>query len=122
IRMATEPSENANPLPARIKPLQWNLPVSFDQQGNPVSLRRYSTRDATVIPYESLTPAQRTTLAVKRIEMQPDFEIAVFGVGVYDAQSAVHEIQSGTRLGRKLVAIDERVVLHLLTETQKGRR
>jgi hypothetical protein len=120
--MPTESSKTPSPIPPRIKPQQWALPVSFDEQGNPISLRQYSDNDPKAIPFAELTDAQRVALVAKRIELQPDFEIAVLGVGVYGSKSAAHEVQAGTRLGRKLVAIQGRVIQHLLAETQKGPR
>src|SRR6185369_6543282 len=101
-----------------IKKEQWDMPVSFDTAGHPVSLRDYLTGLDTgnALSFSSLSPEQRTELAAKRIEMQPDYEIATIGAGVVSKERAVEEVRAQTELGRKLAQIETRVIMHLIDE------
>lgn len=102
-----------------IKKEQWEMPVTFDETGNVVSLRDYIKEGHKALSFSALSADQRAELAAKRIEMQPDYEIAAIGAGVVSKQRAADEVRSHTKLGRRLEQIESRVIMHLLDEAAK---
>jgi hypothetical protein len=100
---------------------QWEMPVSFDPEGKLISLREYVERGSKALSFSALSTDQRAELAAKRIEMQPDYEIATIGAGVVDKQRAVDEVRTQTKLGRRLAQIETRVIMHLIDEATKRR-
>lgn len=98
---------------------QWEMPVTFDEAGNLVSLREYTKEGHKALSFSALSADQRAELAAKRIEMQPDYEMATIGAGVVGKQRAADEVRSHTKLGRRLEQIESRVIMHLLDEAAK---
>lgn len=104
-----------------IKKEQWEMPVSFDEAGNLVSLREYVKEGHHVLSFPALSADQRAELAAKRIEMQSEYEMATIGAGVVSKQRAADEVRSHTKLGRRLEQIESRVIMHVLDEAAKRR-
>jgi hypothetical protein len=104
-----------------IKKEQWDMPVSFDTEGNLVSLREYMEGGHHALSFSSLSDEQRTELAAKRIEMQPDYEMGTIGAGVVSKERAMDEVRAKTALGRRLAEIETRVIVHLIDEAMKRR-
>jgi len=104
-----------------IKPEQWEMPVSFDEAGNPISLRDYAKGTHDALSFSALSDDQRTELAAKRIEMQPDYEMGTIRLAgaVVSREQALDEVRNKTRLGRRLAQIETRVILHLIDEAAK---
>jgi len=100
---------------------QWDMPVSFDMEGKPVSLRDYLEGGHRALPFPSLTDDQRADLAAKRIELKPTYEIATIGAGVVTKERALDEIRTRTKLGGTLIEIETRVIVHLIDEASKRR-
>jgi hypothetical protein len=99
-----------------IKKEQWEMPVSFDEEGKPISLRAYIEGGHNALSFSALSDDQRAELAAKRIEMQPDYEMATIDAGVIGKERAVDEVRTKTKLGRRLAQIETRVVMHLIDE------
>ena len=95
------------------------MPVSFDTAGQPVSLRDYVEEPGTALSFSALNDDQRIELAAKRIEMQPDYEMASIGAGIVSKARAVEEVRTKTKLGRRLAQIETRVIQHLIDETTR---
>ncbi len=99
------------------------MPVSFDAEGKLVSLRDYVAEGNKALSFSALSDDQRTELAAKRIEMQPDYEIAtirfVGGGGIVSQERAVDEVRNNTKLGRRLAQIETRVIMHLIDDASK---
>ena len=104
-----------------IKKEQWDMPVSFDEAGDLISLREYVEGGHRALSFSNLSPDQRVELAAKRIEMQPDYEMATIGAGVVSKERAVDEVRTQTKLGRRLAQIETRVIMHLIDEATKRR-
>ena len=103
-----------------IKEEQWDMPVSFDAQGQPVSLRDYAAGGHNSLAFSALNDDQRAELAAKRIEMQPDYEMATIGAGIVSKERAGDEVRTKTKLGRRLAQIETRVIMHLIDEATKS--
>jgi len=94
---------------------QMDLPVTFDTAGNMVTLREVMTPGhGSVLSLSSLTPEKRAELTVKRIEAQPEFEVAMIGGGIVDKTRAVEEVKAQTDIGKVLTEIEQRVIQNLL--------
>jgi hypothetical protein len=104
-----------------IKQEQWEMPVSFDMQGIPISLREYVKGDVKALSFSSLSDDQRTELAVERIKMQPHYEIGSIGAGIMNKEQALQAVRAKSKLGRTLTEIETRVILHVIDETEKRR-
>jgi hypothetical protein len=102
-----------------IKKEQWEMPVTFDEAGNLVSLREYVREGHRALSFSALSADQRAELAAKRIEMQPDYELGTIGAGLVNKQRAIDEVRSHTKLGRRLEQIESRVIMHLIDEAEK---
>ena len=97
------------------------MPVSLDTEGRLVSLREYVEGGHKALSFSALTPDQRAEVAARRIEMQPDYEIATIGAGVVNKERAVDEVRTQTKLGRRLTQIETRVIMHVIDEAMKRR-
>jgi len=97
------------------------MPVSFDTEGKPISLRDYVQNGGKTLSFSLLSDDQRAEVAAKRIEMLPTYEIATIGVGVVSKERAVDEVRSKSKLGRTLIEIETRVITHLIDEASKRR-
>jgi hypothetical protein len=95
---------------------QWAMPVSLDETGNLISLKDYVSGKRRIISFLSLSEDQRTELAAKRIESQPDYQMTVIGAGVVGRERAAEEVRARTRLGLRLAEIETRVVMHVIDE------
>ena len=104
-----------------IKKEQWDMPVSCDADGKTISLRDYIEGHHNALDFSALSDDQRADLAAKRIEMQPDYEMATIGAGIVNKERAVDEVRTKTKLGRRLAQIETRVIMHLIEEATKRR-
>ena len=66
--------------------------------------------------FRSLSLEKRAELTIKRIEAQPEFEVAMVGGGLVDRERAIQEVKAQSRIGRVLTEIEELVVQNLLEE------
>jgi len=119
--MAAKSAKSSGEPRSVIKKEQWDMPVSFDAEGKPISLRDYVEGGHHALSFSALSDDQRAELAAKRIEMQPDYEMATIGAGVVSKERAVDEVRTKTKLGRRLAQIETRVIMHLIDEATKRR-
>ena len=96
------------------------MPVSFDLDGRPISLRDYVEGGRAAASFDSLNDDQRVELAAKRIFMQPAYEMGTIGAGLASKQRALEEVRGRTKLGRRLVQIEMRVIVYLIDEATKS--
>ncbi len=97
-----------------IPPEQYNLPVTFDQSGNILTLRQMLQADSCALSLSSLEPEKLVELTSKRIAAKPDFEIAMVGAGLVNKARALKEVAAQTDVGRLLVEIEQRVIQRVL--------
>lgn len=118
-KVAAPPLASTEPAPmatsVRISPEQLKLPVSFDAEGQLVTLQQMvQPGGAMALSLASLTPAKRAEITAKRIEAQPKFEMAMVGAGIIDKARAIREVMAQTEIGRVLVEIEQRVIQSML--------
>ena len=101
----------------KIPPEQFDLPVSFDPAGEMVTLREIiEGGKGPVRSLAALSPEKRSELTIKRLEMQPDLELAMVGAGLIDRDRAIREVKAQTEVGRALSEIEQIVIQDLLDE------
>jgi hypothetical protein len=111
-RASATPSA-APPVPDR----QWDLPASYCADGNQLAtLREVVDPNVPTMSLSELTPEQRTELVAKRIEAQPNFQIAMIGAGLLDKQRAIAEVKSYSKIGRALVEIEQKMIHHIVNK------
>lgn len=115
--MAKKTASHTKSRGTKIPTEQLDMPVSFDPAGNLVTLREVmEPGHVSVQSLATLSPEKRAELTVKRIEAQPDFEVAMVGGGIVDRERAIQEVKAHSEIGRVLTEIEERVVQNLLDE------
>jgi hypothetical protein len=118
-KRATATPSAAPPIPDR----QWDLPASYCADGNQLAtLREVVDPDVPTMSLSELTPEQRAELVAKRIEAQPNFQIAMIGAGLLDKQRAIAEVKSYSKIGRALVEIEQKMINHQVNKAagEKG--
>ncbi|HAF12349.1 MAG TPA: hypothetical protein DHU55_05965 [Blastocatellia bacterium] len=101
----------APPIPDR----QWDLPASYCADGNQLAtLREVVDPNVPTMSLSELSQEQRAELVAKRIEAQPNFQIAMIGAGVLDKQRAIAEVMSYSKIGRALVEIEQKMINHIV--------
>lgn len=85
------------------------------------TLREVVDPETPTMNLSQLSDKQRLDLVAKRIEMQPDFQIAMLGAGLIDQKRAIQEVKSGTPIGRNLAEIEERLLNHVIETAKKQR-
>jgi hypothetical protein len=108
--------------PAPIPDNQWALPVSFSDDGEPVSLRDYVGGTTHAVPIARLTPEQRAALTVLRLEHRPTFQLAMMGVGLVDQKRALAEVRARSPVGDVLIDIEFRTIRQLTEHVPQDKR
>jgi len=80
------------------------------------TLREVVDPDVPTMSLSELSPEQRTELVAKRIEAQPNFQIAMIGAGLLDKQRAIAEVKSYSKIGRALVEIEQKMINHIVNK------
>ncbi len=119
--MATKSAKSPGEARSVIKQEQWDMPVSFDTEGKLISLRDYAEGGHHALSFSSLSDDQRAELAAHRIELQPSYEFATIGAGVVDKARALNEVRTKSKLGRTLMEIETRVIMHVIDEAKRRR-
>lgn len=98
---------------------QWNMPVSFREDGKTVTLREFIKGGSIALSLSSLDEDQRAELTAQRIQMQSKFELGMIGVGVVDKNQAIAEVKNKTSVGRTLIEIETRVIQHAIEQAKE---
>lgn len=99
---------------------QLDLPVSFDTNGSPVTLRDLVVGGPS-LSQSALTFDQRVKIAAERIKRQPYAEIATIGAGVINRERAIAEIEAKSPIGRVLIEAENHLIDKLMKEVKSGR-
>jgi hypothetical protein len=104
----------------KIPPEQMDLPVSFDAEGNPMTLRDVMRLGlGSVLSLASISPEKRAELTVRRIEAQPEFELAMVGGGIVSKERAIQEVKAQSDIGKVVTEIEQRLISNLLEQLDK---
>ena len=105
---------------------QWEMPVSITPDGRWITLREFAdqktvTLSAGSLP-EQLAPAgQEAKLVEERIAYQPDFKVAMIGIGIVDQERAMQEVRNKTSAGLTLIDIELRTIALVIERVQGDR-
>ena len=105
--------------PATVSQKQLDMPASYSADGTLATLREVVNPQVPTLSLAELSPAQRVDVVAQRIEAQPKFQIAMVGAGVIDKERAIAEVKSGTKIGRALMEIEQRVINNLISRATK---
>ena len=111
---AGPPGHPPTHLPPTIPDEEWDLPISFNDNGEPVSLRDYVGGMTPAIPIANLLPEQRAELTILRLQRRPSYQMAMIGVGLLDQQRALAEVRARSQAGRVVVDIEFRMIRQLI--------
>ncbi|MFH0821187.1 MAG: hypothetical protein V2B18_00420 [Pseudomonadota bacterium] len=103
---------------------QWDMPVTFARDGSTKltlrDLEALSREPAAkeALSLDDLTPDQIWDLVASRVEMKPDFELAMVGEGIITKKRAVAELASHARtdVARALIEIERHIISRLTKE------
>lgn len=98
---------------------QLKLPVGLRTDGSMVSLKEVldSTSEARLWP--ELQLAQQAEITAKRIELQPKFNLGLIGTGVIGKEQAIEEVKMQSRIGLRLIDIENRLLTKLMAEIEE---
>ena len=96
---------------------QWEMPVTFDAAGNPVTLREY-TKSGHGSAASFIARSRETGRTHSQANRSPDeFEVAMVGGGIVDKSAADRRSERPRAdVGKVLTEIEERVIQNLLGE------
>ena len=93
---------------------QWELPVGITEDGHWITLKEASAEQAAALSFGHLSLDQQAELVAKRIEFQPEFELAMIGPGIVNKESAIQEVRSRSPIGRTLIEIEQRMIRRMV--------
>lgn len=103
----------------RIPDHQWNLPVTYTPDGSRMmTLGEIAEGGIAMLSQPQMTMEQRAELVARRIEMQPEFEIGMIGVGVVGKERAIAEVKAQSQVGRVLIEIEQRLLNKLMEQIE----
>lgn len=99
---------------------QWDLPVSLAPDGHWVSLKEAVENKTAAMSFSQLPAEKQADLVAKRIESQPEFEMAMVGAGKVGKEQAIQEVRAQSPVGRTLIEIEQRMISRMLNRALGG--
>ena len=100
---------------------QWEMPAGFCADGSAqATLREVIDPDVATIQLAELSLEQRAELVAKRLELQPQIDLAMIGAGVIDKSRAITEVKNRTKVGKLLIEIEHQMIRNLIEQSQKA--
>lgn len=99
---------------------QLKLPVGLRGDGSMVSLGEVLNSGTEARLWPELETAQRADITAKRIELQPKFNLGLIGTGVISKEQAIEEVKSRSRIGMRLIDIENRLLTKLMAEIEEN--
>ncbi len=99
---------------------QLKLPVGFRGDGSMVSLGEVLNSGVEARLWPELETAQRADITAKRIELQPKFNLGLIGTGVISKEQAIEEVKNRSRIGMRLIDIENRLLTKLMAEIEEN--
>lgn len=102
---------------------QWEMPAGFCSDGTgQATLREVVDPEVPTIQLSELSLEQRADLVAKRLELQPQFDLAMIGAGMIDKARAITEVKNRTKVGKLLIEIEHQMIRNLIEQSQKVKR
>lgn len=99
---------------------QWEMPAGFCADGSQqATLREVVDPDVPTLQLSELSLEQRADLVTKRIELQPQIDLAMIGAGVIDKSRALTEVKNKTKVGKLLIEIEHQMIRNLMEQAQQ---
>ena len=98
---------------------QLKLPIGLGADGAMVSLEEFLSSGVEARLWPELEPAQRADITAKRIELQPKFNMTFIGLGTVGKNQAIEEVKAQSRIGLRLIDIENRLLTRLLSDIEK---
>jgi hypothetical protein len=98
---------------------QLQLPVGLRTDGSMVSLEEILNSSTEARLWPELGAEQRADITARRIELQPKFNLGLIGTGIVGKQQAIEEVKKQTRIGLRLVDIENRLLTKLMAEIEE---
>lgn len=99
---------------------QLKLPVGLRTDGSMVSLGEILNSSAEARLWPELETEQRADITAKRIELQPKFNLGLIGTGIISKEQAIEEVKSQSRIGLRLIDIENRLLTKLMAEIEEN--
>ncbi|MBS1786338.1 MAG: hypothetical protein JST85_01370 [Acidobacteria bacterium] len=99
---------------------QLKLPVGFRMDGSMVSLGEVLNLGTEARLWPELETEQRADITAKRIELQPKFNLGLIGTGTVSKEQAIEEVKSRSRIGLRLIDIENRLLTKLMAEIEEN--
>jgi hypothetical protein len=100
---------------------QWEMPAGFTADGiGHATLRDVVDPDVPTLQLSDLSLEQRAELVAKRLELQPQINLAMIGAGLIDKSRAITEVKNRTKVGKLLIEIEHQMIRNLLEQAQKN--
>ena len=101
-----------------VPPEQWELPISLAPDGHWVTLKEVVENKTAALSFGQLSMEQQAELVAKRIESQPEFEMAMVGPGHVGKERAIQEVRAQSSVGRTLIEIEQRMIARMLNRAE----
>jgi hypothetical protein len=118
-RKKTSPASTSRKRPI-LPEKQWAMPAGFCADGlQPATLSEVVDPKVPTLELSNLSLEQRAELVVKRLELQPQIDLAMIGAGVIDKSRAITEVKNLTKVGKLLIAIENQMIRNLIEKALK---
>ena len=98
---------------------QLRLPIGLRPDGAMVSLEEILNSETEASLWPQLQLSQRAEITARRIELQPKFNMAFIGTGIVGKNQAIEEVKAQSRIGLRLIDIENRLLTKLLSEIKE---
>lgn len=98
---------------------QLRMPAGYKQDGTLATLAELLDPEVATLELAELTPEQRQSVIVKRLEQRPTLDLMMIGAGHINQARALAEVQANTEIGRTLMEIEQRSINYLLNKARK---
>jgi hypothetical protein len=118
---SAKPANEVTPSPigTSVPQGQWDMPAGFRPDGKLATLKEVVDPKVPTLSLAEINPEQRADLVAKRIELQPNYQIAMIPAGIIDKDRAIAEVKSQSKVGRALTEIEQRVINNLIERATK---
>lgn len=98
---------------------QLKLPVGLRSDGSMVSLEEILSSATEAQLWPELQLPQQAEITARRIELQPKFNLGLIGTGIVGKEQAIEEVKKRSRIGLRLVEIEDRLLTQLITDIEQ---